>query len=558
MGTWWKEAVGYEIYIRSFQDSNGDGIGDLRGITSRLDYLKSLGVDLLWVTPFYPSPFDDMGYDISDFCAVAPAFGTMDDFDELMREAHARGLKIVVDMVLNHTSDEHPWFVEAKSGKNSPRRDWYVWHPGKNGGPPNNWRAAFGGSAWEWDEASGEYYLHQFSKKQPDLNWRNPEVKAAMFDMLRFWLAKGVDGMRFDVLNALVEDAQFRDNCFVESGLPVDYATTLDDALFDPAQVVDRTRNQPETFAIVEEMCRTVLAKHPGLFTVGECFPSSPEVAAAITGPGKLSVLFQFEFYFMGGMDVPKYKSVVRQWERSLTQRPAGSWNSYYLSNHDMPRHVSKFAPPHCHDMAAKLFAAMLLTLPGTVFVHQGDELGMANAEFETIADYNDIQSVNLYHRRIAEGMPPEEALRETWRVSRDAGRTPMQWTPGPNAGFTTGTPWLRVNPNRALYNVEAENRDDGSTLCAYQMLIALRKAHKAALVYGAFEELAEEDERFYIYLRSGGGETFGVVLNLTDEEAAPPALPQLQGMDKVYGNGGAGLDGPFAPFEAAVFRREE
>ena len=318
---WWREAVGYEIYIRSFQDSNGDGVGDLRGITSRLPYLKELGVDVIWVTPFYPSPFDDMGYDISDYCQVAPEFGTLEDFDAMVRTAHDLGIKVIIDMVLNHTSDEHPWFQESKSSRDNPKADWYCWHDGINGQPPNNWCSAFEGSAWEYCPQRGQYYLHQFSKKQPDLNWRNPEVVRAMFDMLRFWLDRGVDGMRFDVINALFKDAALSDNCFIESGEPVDYDTTPDAIAFDPKLVRDGTRNQPETFEMIRRICREVIAPYGQLFTVGECWPCTPEVATEIVGDHALSVAFQFDYHMLDRMEPVAFKAIMSKWEASLDAR---------------------------------------------------------------------------------------------------------------------------------------------------------------------------------------------------------------------------------------------
>ena len=550
--SWWREAVGYEVYIRSFQDANGDGVGDLAGITRRLPYLKDLGIDVIWVTPFYPSPCDDMGYDISDYCQVAPEFGTLEDFDQMVRTAHDLGIRVVIDMVLNHTSDEHPWFQESMSSRDNPKADWYCWHDGVDGGPPNNWCSAFEGSAWEYCPQRGQYYLHQFSRKQPDLNWRNPQVVAAMFDMLRFWLDRGVDGMRFDVINALFEDPSLADNCFIATGEPVDYDTTPDAVAFDPKLVRDYTRNQPETFEMIRRMCREVLQPYGQVFTVGECWPCTPEVAAEIVGDQALSVAFQFDYHMLDKMDPVPFKAIMSKWEASVAQRPAGSWNCYYLSNHDMPRQIDRFGSRALGEESARMLACFLLTAPGTIFLFQGEELGMTNVAYDSPEDYNDIQSVNLYHRLLEQGTDPEEAFAEMRRVSRDNARTPMQWDDTPNAGFSqAGRTWLKVNPNYTRINAAREEADPHSVLHTYRQLIALRKAHKT-LVYGSYTQLLPDHPQLSAVIRQDEGGRYLVLLNLTDRPAPMPQLEvSLAGARVLYGE--ALPEGEIPPYGAYV-----
>jgi len=551
---WWQEAVGYEVYIRSFQDTNGDGIGDLKGITKRLPYLKELGIDVIWVTPFYPSPFDDMGYDISDYCQVAPEFGTLEDFDELLQAAHALGIRVVIDMVLNHTSDEHPWFQESKSSRDNPKADWYCWEDGINGEPPNNWCSAFEGSAWEYCPERGQYYLHQFSKKQPDLNWRNPEVVKAMFDMLRFWLDRGVDGMRFDVINALFEDQALRSNCFIDSGEPVDYDKTPDAIAFDPKLVRDYTRNQPETFEMVRRMCWEVIEQYGQVFTVGECWPCTPEVAAEMVGEHALSVAFQFDYHMLAHMDPVPFKAIMSKWESSLAWRPKGSWNCYYLSNHDMPRQIDRFGSREDRSASAKMLACFLLTAPGTIFLYQGEEIGMTNVSYPSPEDYNDIQSVNLYHRLLQEGVSQEEAFAEMRSVSRDNGRTPMQWDVTKNAGFSQADrTWLKVNPNYTEINAAQQEEDPNSILQTYRKLIALRKEHRA-LVYGSYQQLLPDHKQLSAVLREYEGQRYLILLNLTADSASMPELELLSGKTELlYSN--QAFEPEIPPYGAYVWK---
>ncbi|MEI7883892.1 MAG: alpha-glucosidase [Clostridia bacterium] len=522
---WWQEAVGYEIYIRSFQDTNGDGIGDIQGIISRLPYLQALGVDMLWVTPFYQSPYDDMGYDISDYESVAPEFGTMADFEQLVQSAHQAGIKIVIDMVLNHTSDEHPWFIASKSSKDNPKADWYCWDDGKDGQPPNNWISAFEGSAWTYVPEREQYYLHQFSRKQPDLNWRNEEVVKEIFSMLSFWLDKGVDGLRLDVINSLLEDVELRDNYFIATGELVDYENTSDEIAFNPDIVQDNTRNHPDTFAMIRRMCKEVFEKYGDVFTVGECWPCTPAVADEIVGENGLSVAFNFDYHLLGKMEVANFKEIIRKWEASLEWRHTGSWNCYYLSNHDMPRQVSRFGSESERIESAKMLAAFLLTAPGTIFLYQGEELGMTDVRFPNIKGYQDIQCVNLYKRLVESGKPEAEAFAEIQKMSRDNARTPMQWDSSKHAGFTTGKPWLDVNNNYQELNVALAEAEEDSVLAAYKSLIKLRKQYKT-LVYGSYEELFPEHEQLLIVQRKDEVATLITIINLTGEIANLPELP--------------------------------
>ena len=521
---WWQQTIGYEIYLRSFQDSNADGIGDFQGIIRRIPYLKSLGINAIWITPFYPSPLDDMGYDISDYCAIAPEFGNMDDFEQLVQTAHDAGIRVIIDMVLNHTSDEHPWFQESCCSRSNPKANWYCWHDGVDGHPPNNWVSAFEGSAWEFCESRQQYYLHQFSKKQPDLNWRNPEVVEAMFGMLRFWLDKGVDGLRFDVFNALFEAEDLSDNYFIESGAPVDYDQTPDSVAFNPAIVCDNTRNQPETFEMVRRICRDVIAPYGDILTIGECWPCTPDVADEVVGEGALSVAFHFDYHLLNRMDPVPFKSIMQKWEASLRWRRPGSWNCYYLSNHDMPRQIDRFGSRENWVVSAKMLAVFLLTAPGMVFLYQGEEIGMTNVSYDAIDEYRDIQCINEYKHLIELGRSHDDAFLQAKRMSRDNARTPMQWNNSAHGGFTSGAPWIAANENHAYINVEDQLDRDGSILQSYQQLIALRKEH-TTLMFGECRQLLPDHPQLSATLREDDNGTYLVLLNLTAQETQWPEL---------------------------------
>jgi len=534
---WWHQAVGYEVYLRSFQDSNADGIGDFQGIIRRIPYLKALGINAVWITPFYPSPLDDMGYDISDYCAIAPEFGTMSDFEQLVQIAHDAGIRVIIDMVLNHTSDEHPWFQESNSDRTNPKSDWYCWQDGVNGNPPNNWVSAFEGSAWEFCESRQQYYLHQFSKKQPDLNWRNPQVVEAMFGMLRFWLDKGVDGLRFDVFNAMFEAEDLRDNYFIATGTPVDYDQTPDAIVFDPAIVCDNTRNQPETFEMVRRICNEVIEPYGDILTIGECWPCTPAVANEVVGNGALSVAFHFDYHLLNRMDPVPFKAVMQKWEESLQWRREGSWNCYYLSNHDMPRQIDRFGSREKWVVSAKMLATFLLTAPGMVFLYQGEEIGMTNVSFDSINEYRDIQCINEYKHLIEMGRSHDEAFLQAQRMSRDNARTPMQWDNSSHGGFTSGTPWITENENHKVINVEDQLDWDGSILRSYRRLIALRKEH-TTLMFGQHRQLLPEHPQLSATLREDDNGTYLVLLNLTAQETQWPELGiSLENAELLYAN---------------------
>lgn len=495
--TWWKEAVIYQIYPRSFMDSNGDGIGDLNGITSRLDYLKELGVDVIWLSPVYQSPNDDNGYDISDYQAIMEEFGTMEDFDRMLHGIHERGMRLVMDLVVNHTSDEHAWFVESRSSKDNPYRDYYIWREGKDGKEPNNWGSCFSGSAWQYDEATDMYYLHLFSKKQPDLNWDNPKVRREVFSMMDWWCQKGIDGFRMDVISLISK----------KPGLPEQELAP--GALYgDPG-----CANGPHVHEYLQEMNREVLSRYD-LMTVGECAGVTIEEAkkyASLDGR-ELNMVFQFEHVELGNGPLGKwtdrrfpfneFKQVMSGWQKELEGK---AWNSLFLGNHDQPRCVSRFGndSPKYREISAKMLATFLHMMQGTPYVYQGDELGMTNCPFPELKDFRDIESINAFHELTEAGkVSPEDMMRYLLLRSRDNARTPMQWDESANAGFTEGEPWIMVNPNYKEINAKKELADPNSVFHYYQKLIALRKREKV-MVYGAYELLEPENENLYVYTRT-------------------------------------------------------
>lgn len=506
---WWKESVVYQIYPRSFMDSNGDGIGDLQGIISKLDYLKTLGVDVVWLCPVYESPNDDNGYDISNYQGIMHEFGTMKDWEKLLEGLHQRGMKLIMDLVVNHSSDEHKWFVESRKSKDNPYRDYYVWRPGKNGEAPNDWGSFFSGSAWQYDEATDEYYLHIFSKKQPDLNWENPKVRREVYDMMTWWLDKGIDGFRMDVIN-LISKAP---------GLP-----SMKDGGDGP-----RFINGPRVHEFIQEMNREVLSKYD-IMTVGETLDVTPEDAIKFAGTDRHELNMVFQFELMGIDSGPSgkwevtpwkltdFKKIISKWQTSLEGK---AWNSIYLNNHDQPRLLSRFGnDKEYHNKSAKMLATMLHTLQGTPYIYQGEEIGMTNVRFDTIEEYRDIETLNRYQECIDQGQKPSEVMKSIYAKGRDNARTPMQWTENqPHAGFTTGTPWLAVNPNYPEINVERALTDDNSIFHYYQKLIRLRKQHEV-IVYGAFELLNADDEQVFAYTRTFGEERLLIILNFYDKPA--------------------------------------
>jgi len=507
--TWWKESVVYQIYPRSFYDSNGDGIGDLRGIIQKLDYLKTLGIDVVWLSPVYKSPNDDNGYDISNYRDIMDEFGTLADWEELLAGMHQRGIKLVMDLVVNHTSDEHPWFVASRQSKDNPYRDYYIWRPAQDGHEPNNWRGNFGGSVWEYDPASREYYLHLFTRRQPDLNWENPRVRAEVYAMMRWWLDKGVDGFRMDVINMISK----------LPGLPDAPVVTPD--RYQPAGPY--STHGPRLLEFLAEMKREVLS-HYDILTVGETPLATPDRAAAITNEqtGALNMLFQFEHVDLdaggAGWSLVEFKRVMTRWQKGLEDR---GWNSLYLSNHDQPRSVSRFGNDGPYRVeSAKMLATMLHLQQGTPFVYQGEEIGMTNVAFEALEDYRDVATFNMYHELVDEkGMDPQAVMALVHAHSRDNARTPMQFDASPNAGFTTGTPWIKVNPNYSAINVQQALSDPHSILAYYRQLIALRKANPA-MVYGRYDLLLEADEAIYAFTRMLEADRLLIILNFTGEAA--------------------------------------
>ena len=511
--TWWKEAVIYQIYPRSFMDSNGDGIGDLKGITSKLDYLKTLGVDVLWLSPVYKSPNDDNGYDISNYQDIMDEFGTLEDFDKMLREAHARGLKIVMDLVVNHTSDEHAWFMESRSSKDNPYRDYYIWREGKeDGSAPNNWGACFGGSAWEYDNATDMYYLHLFSKKQPDLNWDNEKVRNAVFDMMNWWCQKGIDGFRMDVISMISK----------VPGLPDGPATDSGYGDFGPYSV-----HGPHVHEYLKEMNEKVLSKYD-IMTVGETAGVTIEQAVKYAGEDshELNMVFQFEHVEADGkygkwtdekVPLPLLKETLSKWQTSLYGK---AWNSLFWDNHDQPRAVSRFGDdrPEYRAVSAKMLATCLHMMQGTPYIYQGEELGMTNYPFTSMDEFRDIESIHAYRDWVESGKLTKEVF---WpclcNKSRDNARTPMQWDDSANGGFTTGTPWIQVNPNYTKINAAAEVNDPDSVFSYYRTLLSLRKQHEI-IVYGSYELLLPEDPSIFAYTRTLGNEKLLTVCNFTDQ----------------------------------------
>jgi oligo-1,6-glucosidase len=521
---WWASAVVYQVYPRSFSDSDGDGTGDLRGVIQRLDHLGELGIDVVWLSPVYPSPQDDNGYDISDYQDVDPVFGSLADVDDLLREVHARGMKLVMDLVVNHTSDEHPWFVESRSSPSSPKRDWYWWRPprtgmqpGQPGAEPTNWVSAFSGSAWALDEASGEYYLHLFSRKQPDLNWENPKVRQAVHGLMRWWLDRGVDGFRMDVINLISKDPALPDGHHHAAGPWADGS--------------QHYVCGPRIHEFLQEMHREVFAGRSGeLVTVGEMPGVTVQEARLFTDParGEVDMVFQFEHvqldqgeskWDLRPLRLTELKASWGRWQAGLADV---GWNSLYLSNHDQPRSLSRFGDDGEHRVAsAKSLATVLHLHRGTPYIYQGEELGMRNAGFDRIEDYRDIESVNHYDDAVDRGADPEQVLAALRAMSRDNARTPMQWDAGPAAGFTSGTPWLPVNDDHDVVNAQAQRGDPASVFSHYRRLVELRHT-EPAVVHGDFTMLVPQDEQLYAFLRRHDDVELLVLANLSGRPVTP------------------------------------
>ena len=506
---WWKESVVYQIYPRSFKDSKNDGIGDLPGIIGKLDYIKSLGIDIIWICPIYKSPNDDNGYDVSDYCEIMDEFGTMEDFDLLLNEVHHREMKLVLDLVPNHTSDEHRWFEEAKKSRDNPYRDYYYWKPGRDGGPPNNWQSFFGGSAWEYESESEEYYLHLFTKKQPDLNWENPKVREEIYKIIEFWFEKGIDGFRMDVISLISKNLSFPDTTEKDFG-----------------QVIKKLyANGPRVHEFIREMNDRVLSKYE-IMTVGE----GPGIDL-INGPdyvaphrNELNMIFHFDHMFLGHgpggkfdpveWNLKEFKDTFTKWDKQLDNN---GWGSIFLGNHDFARIVSRFGnDDQYHKESAKLLATLLLSLRGTVYIYQGDEIGMTNVAFPSIDDYRDVEIKNGWNEALAAGKDMEKFLNGVHAQGRDNARTPIQWSAEKHGGFSNVQPWIQVNPNHDQINVDLQENDPDSILNYYRIMIQFRKDHPT-LVYGHYECIMETDENIYAYIRSDEQHQYLILLNFSN-----------------------------------------
>lgn len=551
---WWKNAVVYQIYPRSFKDSNGDGIGDLQGIYEKLDYLAELGINVIWMSPVYKSPNDDNGYDISDYQDIMDDFGTMDDFDRVLAKAHSLNIKIMMDLVVNHTSDEHKWFIESKKSKDNPYHDYYMWaDPDKNGNPPNRWESCFSGSAWEYVESVGQFYLHSFSRKQPDLNWDNPKVREEVFKMMTWWCDKGIDGFRMDVISMISKYPGLPDG--PENGNGYTGNTSCDG---------------PNIHKYLREMNEKVLSKYR-LITVGECPGVNAEQAkkyANIDG-SELDMIFQFEHVSGSAlkpchhgkwdgeaMTMPELRANFTKWQKDLE---GCAWNSLFLSNHDQPRCVSRFGndSEQYRELSAKMLATMTHFQKGTPYVYQGEELGMTNAYMENIADYRDIESLNAYKELTTkENIPAKTVMGYIKAVGRDNARTPMQWDASENGGFTSGTPWLQVNKNYKTINAAAQVNDPDSVFAYYKKLIALRHTNEV-MVNGVYDVLIPDHPQIYAYTRTLGDKQLLVLCNDSEKEVGVPTEIE----EKIAGAQGILIQnykdvkaGVLRPYEAVVY----
>ncbi|MVX66434.1 alpha,alpha-phosphotrehalase [Clostridium chromiireducens] len=510
---WQRELIAYQIYPRSFNDSNGDGIGDINGVIEKLDYLKDLGIDLIWISPIYKSPNDDNGYDISDYKDILKEFGTMDDFDNLLREVHKRGMRLIMDLVINHTSDEHPWFIEAKSSKDSEKRDWYIWRKGKKATDkelslePNNWASIFGGSAWEYDSKSDEYYLHLFSKKMPDLNWENENLRDALYEMINWWLDKGIDGFRVDAISHIKK---------------FDYDDMPNPENLKYVQSFDKHMKQPGIDVLLQELKENTFDKYDS-FTIAEASGVSIEDLEEWAGneKGKFSMIFQFEHMQLWKTeddekaDLVNFKKILSRWQDAIYK---DGWIALFLENHDLTRSVSRLGDDKKYwKESAKALALMYFMQMGTPFIYQGQEIGMTNSDYESIDDFDDVATLDNYKEKVAYGMSEEEALRVIKATTRDNSRTPMQWNNSENGGFTSGTPWIKVNRNYKEINVEDELKDEDSILNFYKRMIHVRKGNKT-LIYGQYNIILEEHDKIYAYTRSLDNEKYLIITNISTE----------------------------------------
>ena len=552
---WWKESVVYQIYPRSFCDSNGDGIGDLNGITGKLDYLKELGIDVIWLSPVYKSPNDDNGYDISDYQAIMDEFGTMEDFDRMLATAHEKGIKIMMDLVVNHTSDEHKWFIESRKSTDNPYRDYYIWRPAKEDGSlPNNWGSCFSGPAWEYDKTTDMYFLHLFSKKQPDLNWDNPAVRQDVFDMMNWWLKKGVDGFRMDVISLISKEPGLPDK---EPGIN-GYAT------------FNVSANGPHVHEYLQEMRQKAL-NNADTITVGECSGVTLEEAKkyARSDEKELNMVFQFEHMDVDGdekagkwttrkMDLRNLKKILTRWQKGLQDI---AWNSLYWENHDQPRSVSRFGndSDEYREISAKMLATCIHMMQGTPYVYQGEELGMTNCPFNTLDNFRDLESINAFHELTEQGkMTEEDMMAAIGYKGRDNARTPMQWDDSAYAGFSTTNPWIMVNPNYTKINAKDQINREDSVFKYYHKLIKLR--HESELiVYGTYDLILDDDKDIYAYIRTLGDEKLIVYCNFSEntrEVELPEEFVNKKVLISNYSDAKANQKITLRPYEALVIQK--
>ena len=552
---WWKESVVYQIYPRSFCDSNGDGIGDLNGITGKLDYLKELGIDVIWLSPVYKSPNDDNGYDISDYQAIMDEFGTMEDFDRMLATAHEKGIKIMMDLVVNHTSDEHKWFIESRKSTDNPYRDYYIWRPAKEDGSlPNNWGSCFSGPAWEYDKTTDMYFLHLFSKKQPDLNWDNPAVRQDVFDMMNWWLKKGVDGFRMDVISLISKEPGLPDK---EPGIN-GYAT------------FNVSANGPHVHEYLQEMRQKAL-NNADTITVGECSGVTLEEAKkyARSDEKELNMVFQFEHMDVDSdekagkwttrkMELRNLKKILTRWQKGLQDI---AWNSLYWENHDQPRSVSRFGndSDEYREISAKMLATCIHMMQGTPYVYQGEELGMTNCPFNTLDNFRDLESINAFHELTEQGkMTEEDMMAAIGYKGRDNARTPMQWDDSAYAGFSTANPWIMVNPNYTKINAKDQVNREDSVFKYYQKLIKLR--HESELiVYGTYDLILDDDKDIYAYIRTLGDEKLIVYCNFSEntrEVELPEEFVNKKVLISNYSDAKANQKITLRPYEAIVIQK--
>jgi len=552
--TWWKEAVVYQIYPRSFQDSDGDGVGDLRGIINRLDYIASLGIDVIWLNPVYKSPNDDNGYDISDYRDIMDEFGTMADFDELLAGLHARGIKLVMDLVVNHTSDEHQWFRESRKSRDNPYRDYYHWWPAEKGSPPYRWSYfAKDGSAWRYDELTDAYYLHYFSARQPDLKWENPQVRRDVYDMMHFWFKKGIDGFRMDAITFISKHEGYPE-------FPREIQT--------PGKIIFKYATGPRLHQFLHEMNREVL-QHYSIMTVAEGAGTTRDNVLDLVAEERqeLNMSYHFDHMTIGVGDrfivnedfrnLVKFKQVMSDWDAVFSEK---GWGTVYLGNHDFPRMVTRWASdsPEWRTTASKMLTTFLLSMGGTPFYYMGDEIGMSNIRFDNIEDYQDLMTINWYNLTKAEGGDLDKFMESHKLCARDNGRTPIQWDDGANAGFTTATPWLKINPNYPDVNVAQKEQDPDSELHYFRRMLQLRKQN-LTLVYGTYQLLFPDHEQAYVYTRKLDNETILVMLNFSDQPVTLTLPAELQGGEQLINNTGTldrqGDTTTLSPYQAVLIK---